>query len=917
MAAPVFNALASTTYASRANLTTVDKPVGTFPLDILLASVVYGQAGSDPGASAITPPSGFTAVAASAVVSAAGFYVRFQVFWKRAGSSEPSTYDFTYGGTFTTQIVLSAYSGAFRSGSPVNVFSTNSGSGTTSTGTSVDPTDIDTLLVLAGHCWNADGSSPPTGFTERFDFVVTLYDAAHAPDTATGNITHTPNGTIDISNPWQSWLIALTFSPDVDVFLAGTPLTATATVIPDTVSGVEATTSTQSVAAGGSTLPAFRSMRVIPYQGRPYSMTILKPSPLSGKDIIIASTFIAINDPIVVGVVTPPAGWEAVAPPTEVFDVDVTFRGVFQCFWKRATSSEPDSYTFTFTETRASTVVLVAYSGCVNTETPIEVVSTAQGYGLISAMPSITTVSERTKLLMAAHGWQQPGHTTPPVDWVERVDDIVTCFDRDWIWPAPSGDISWTPNNNIIPGDPWQAWLMVLVPDQPGDVDFEVTGVSATTSTGSAVWQAYVGVDGSEMEIRIGRPLYPGDVLMGTQVLTSSAGSLGAGSISESLRDAWDWQRTTLAIELTNGDRTATAPAGISGETWSTTSHAAGRYYAEVVFTADAPDGVVGLFDADRENGAELTGDGDVNIYVGGVVTEDYPGLFDSLAIGDVVGIAADLDVGKIWFRVNGGLWNNGAQSPEGEAPWPDETNTGVPDGTVLTDWTDGLLTASDGQIIDAYRIPNGLLVLHDNVVITRCEIITGPTVVYYGIESAGVNRNTTIEDCTIIGPGAAATSTSGIACGGTFRRNNISGWANGMSILDGASIVEDNYIHDLYGYGDDPHVDGIEVFGGANNLLIQHNVIYAFDTFTLNISDLYGVNTDVRVINNKLLGQPGTFGPGYHIWLYGLQHGYSNILISNNRMDEGVYGYYSFTGTDQVVIGNTDAITGEPVPWP
>ena len=96
----------------------------------------------------------------------------------------------------------------------------------------------------------------------------------------------------------------------------------------------------------------------------------------------------------------------------------------------------------------------------------------------------------------------------------------------------------------------------------------------------------------------------------------------------------------------------------MSGQVWSTTGHASGQYYAEVIFGADTPDGAVGLYDEVADNGVMLLASGVIEVSVSGVVTGNYP-VWPPLAVGDVVGIKADFDSGEVWFRVNGSNWNS------------------------------------------------------------------------------------------------------------------------------------------------------------------------------------------------------------------------------------------------------------------
>jgi hypothetical protein len=119
-------------------------------------------------------------------------------------------------------------------------------------------------------------------------------------------------------------------------------------------------------------------------------------------------------------------------------------------------------------------------------------------------------------------------------------------------------------------------------------------------------------------------------------------------------------------VAFSDNDRTATAAPDVgSADVFSVTKHSGGKYFAEVVFSGN----YVGIHHKPDWDGAYLEGaTGNVDVYSSaGVVADNYPGVFPPVSAGAVVGIAVDIDAGKVWFRVNGGPWNNDpAQSPEG-----------------------------------------------------------------------------------------------------------------------------------------------------------------------------------------------------------------------------------------------------------
>lgn len=108
-------------------------------------------------------------------------------------------------------------------------------------------------------------------------------------------------------------------------------------------------------------------------------------------------------------------------------------------------------------------------------------------------------------------------------------------------------------------------------------------------------------------------------------------------------------------VVFSNNDRTATGASGlVSADVFSVTEHNGGKQYAEVIYEGSR----VGIYHSPT-CGAWLDDNGDVTVSFEGGGGNFYPAMFQPLNDGDVIGIAADIAVGTVWFRVNGGLWNN------------------------------------------------------------------------------------------------------------------------------------------------------------------------------------------------------------------------------------------------------------------
>src|SRR5262249_17918336 len=136
--------------------------------------------------------------------------------------------------------------------------------------------------------------------------------------------------------------------------------------------------------------------------------------------------------------------------------------------------------------------------------------------------------------------------------------------------------------------------------------------------------------------------------------------------------------------------------------------------------------------------------------------------------------------------------------SPSGSAPapsgFPDASNTGVPQGTVLHKRTENIVVRQDGTVLDGLDLTGSVDVYANNVVI-RNSRISGTN--WWGVHLRDGYRNLTVEDCEISGNGVQQMQ-YGIASGGgvvTARRNNVHTISNGIDVPVG--LIEDNYVHD------------------------------------------------------------------------------------------------------------------------
>ena len=157
----------------------------------------------------------------------------------------------------------------------------------------------------------------------------------------------------------------------------------------------------------------------------------------------------------------------------------------------------------------------------------------------------------------------------------------------------------------------------------------------------------------------------------------------------------------------------------------------------------------------------------------------------------------------------------------------------------------------------------------------------------------------------------------SAIVGSGTFIGNDISNSENGIVLSDGASVVRDNYIHDLGDNFGDPHLDGIAVQGGQNHVLIEHNTVEAWDTSCIFIKNDFGPINDITVRNNLLYGDPERRDPASTIYVYGPNT--TNVSITNNYVEKGIWlNTIATSNANPTIAGNIEWNNKtDPIPYP
>jgi hypothetical protein len=211
---PAYRSHTFSSYIYRPFGLTLDKPAGTVENDVMLAAIVHVK--SPTALNDIVAPAGWTKIGTSTVVAASGASAKLEVWWKRAGGSEPASYFFDVWADSDNQYSIISYSGCPTSGSPIDAFSTNSANtGATATGLSLTTTQANDALIWIGHNWDASTTlTPPAGMTERADSLLYISEQDITAAGATGNRTQT----LASSNPWAVYLLSLKGAPGAAAF---------------------------------------------------------------------------------------------------------------------------------------------------------------------------------------------------------------------------------------------------------------------------------------------------------------------------------------------------------------------------------------------------------------------------------------------------------------------------------------------------------------------------------------------------------------------------------------------------------------------------------------------------------------------------------------------------------------------------
>jgi hypothetical protein len=244
---------------------------------------------------------------------------------------------------------------------------------------------------------------------------------------------------------------------------------------------------------------------------------------------------------------------------------------------------------------------------------------------------------------------------------------------------------------------------------------------------------------------------------------------------------------------------------------------------------------------------------------------------------------------------------------------FPDATNTGVPSGTTLTPFSGSYFTSADNEIVDALDVSGNIVVQHANVLVKRCRAVAPNDYCLY-IDTGGLNC--TVQDTELDG---SLTGSTGILMVNNVQalRLNIHGCENGGQVNSGGGLIKDSWIHDLSSEATGFHTDGLQFASDASALTIDHCNFEPVPshvrdaTSCINIYNEAGAtqNHDITITNSRIDGRGcavACFFPRFSGW--------SNIVVTNNRLRAGDTGYSDSGVNTTTWTGNVDDATGATV---
>jgi hypothetical protein len=248
--------------------------------------------------------------------------------------------------------------------------------------------------------------------------------------------------------------------------------------------------------------------------------------------------------------------------------------------------------------------------------------------------------------------------------------------------------------------------------------------------------------------------------------------------------------------------------------------------------------------------------------------------------------------------------------NPQNWPYYPNITNTGVPPGTVLTNYTGPTNITTNNTVIDSKICNVGELDINASGVVIQNSIIFSGDNSFFGLFSQ--TNAYTVLNCEIVGPYVTGTSGINSDFGGTFDHVIIRGFEN-CFVGGGSGTITNCYLFDIQN-SDTAHPDGIQFGGGQDGYVVRHNRIESCGNAGIYMTTDFG-NVNNIICDDNLVIQKLNDAANFALMIDQKASQptrfITNITQTNNVLQRGNLDYrFDNIGAQLTVHGNRDAFT-------
>lgn len=252
----------------------------------------------------------------------------------------------------------------------------------------------------------------------------------------------------------------------------------------------------------------------------------------------------------------------------------------------------------------------------------------------------------------------------------------------------------------------------------------------------------------------------------------------------------------------------------------------------------------------------------------------------------------------------------------------PGASNTGVPAGTLLTQYNGNLTITTPGTVIDKMDIHGFVVINAANVTIKRSIIRGGTTTTNRALLKISDSNasNFLVEDTTIV-PEFPDVHLDGVKVSksGTFRQVDVSGTVDGIVVFGDNVNVVNSWLHGFVRYASDPnqgggpsHDDAMMVQAGTG-VTITNSTLEGASNSAVMITQDAGITKNLSISNNWLDNGACTLN-------YGNGGAYKTGMVANNnrfgrhQTNAGCAIIRRTSSSDLVPLGNVWDDNGAPI---